>query len=399
MSNERKNSIGSAAKGTSEIIRVKRLPNNFVQMHKGFLEDPRLSFKAKGILGYLLTKPDNWVVRVSDLMNHARDGRDSVYAGLKELQDHRYYHKVQARDVKGRLSHWECFICEVPMATDTDYDSSLPHMSNTNRPAPYTENPITENPSTVNPNTEKPLADNPYTGKPFTAKPNTENPSLSNNYITNNDSNNNYRSNNDCSNNNHTPSTAPPAEHDRGDNHGNNHKSNHGSNHGEAAGVGKGKNPTPKPDSIKLKSNTAKIQYAEFVTMTSDEHSLLVAKIGENGAAWCIDKLDNYKGSTGKKYDNDYRTILSWVIGRYQEHLQVRAQTENSRGFAGPNMGFAEQRDYAPRSTPNDPQSAGYIQPANNVHVSHACNNTNTGDAFENYVYKKIEEAQQHGTT
>jgi hypothetical protein len=43
-------------------------------------------------------------------------------------------------------------------------------------------------------------------------------------------------------------------------------------------------------------------------------------------------------------------------------------------------MGFAEQRDYAPRSTPNDPQSAGYIQPANNVHVSHACNNTNTGD-------------------
>ena len=197
MNNERKN---SATKGTNEIIRVKRLPSSFVQMHKGFFEDPRLSFKAKGILGYLLTKPDNWVVRISDLMNHAKDGRDSVYAGLKELHEYRYYHKVQARDVKGRLSHWECFICEVPMTTDKDF-SIIP--------------PFTENTDTVTP-----LSDNPYTGKPetenpYTIKPNAETPSL--------------------------------------------------------------------------------------VSMTNDEHSLLVAKIGEDGAAWCIEKLDNYKGLTGKK--------------------------------------------------------------------------------------------------
>jgi len=89
-------------------------------MHKGFLEDPILSYKAKGILAYLLTKPDDWEVRVSDLINHARDGRDSVYAGLKELSECGYYRKVQLRDVAGRLSHWDCTVCEVPMSLCQD---------------------------------------------------------------------------------------------------------------------------------------------------------------------------------------------------------------------------------------------------------------------------------------
>lgn len=49
----------SEEKRLDEIIRVRRCPNNFVMMDKTFLEDTRLSFKAKGILAYLLNKPDN----------------------------------------------------------------------------------------------------------------------------------------------------------------------------------------------------------------------------------------------------------------------------------------------------------------------------------------------------
>jgi len=161
MSNRKNNGDSkTAGKGTNEIIRVKRLPSSFVQMHKGFFEDSRLSYKAKGILGYLLTKPDNWTVRIADLMNHAKDGRDSIYAGLKELREHGYYHKAQIRDGNGRLSHWECFICEVPLAnTGNDLCSDIPD----------------------------------------TEKPYTENPSLSNNYLSNNDFSNNYHNDNDCS--------------------------------------------------------------------------------------------------------------------------------------------------------------------------------------------------------
>lgn len=34
----------------NEVIKVKRRANSFVMLDKGFLEDERLSFKAKGIL-------------------------------------------------------------------------------------------------------------------------------------------------------------------------------------------------------------------------------------------------------------------------------------------------------------------------------------------------------------
>lgn len=102
---------------SNEIIRVRRAPSSFVQMHKGFFENPELSFKAKGILGYLLTKPDGWEVRLEDLIKRSKDGRDAVKTGLKELQEHGYFHRRQTRNAQGRLSHCESIISEVPMET------------------------------------------------------------------------------------------------------------------------------------------------------------------------------------------------------------------------------------------------------------------------------------------
>ena len=56
----------SEDKRLDEVIRVRKRPNNFVMLDKTFLEDDRLSFKAKGILAYLLSKPDNWKVIVGE---------------------------------------------------------------------------------------------------------------------------------------------------------------------------------------------------------------------------------------------------------------------------------------------------------------------------------------------
>jgi len=150
---------------SSEIIRVKRLPSNFVQIHKGFLEDPNLFYKAKGILAYLLTKPDGWIARVTDMMKRGKDGRDAIYNGLRELQEHGYYHKCQVRDGKGRITHWESTICEVPIwsnppkqvpaihpdADNQGVDGSLVNITIPPLTGyPYLENPYTINPHTVN---------------------------------------------------------------------------------------------------------------------------------------------------------------------------------------------------------------------------------------------------------
>lgn len=74
---------------------------------------------------------------------------------------------------------------------------------------------------------------------------------------------------------------------------------------------------TPKKKAKKQKP--AKTQYAEFVSMTEDEHRKLVEKYGEQRTARMIEVLDNYKGSSGKKYADDYRTILNWVVKRVLE--------------------------------------------------------------------------------
>ena len=68
----------SEDKRLDEVIRVRKRPNNFVMIDKTFLEDERLSFKAKGILAYLLSKPDNWKVIVGNLVKYSNDGKSAV---------------------------------------------------------------------------------------------------------------------------------------------------------------------------------------------------------------------------------------------------------------------------------------------------------------------------------
>jgi hypothetical protein len=117
---EDKNKTDDNTDKLGEVIRVVKRPSNFVVMDKAFLEDNNLSYKAKGILAYLLSKPDNWRVIVGDLVSCSTDGKASVYAGLKELKEHGYYEKVPIR--KGnRIVKWESTIYEIPKFLLTDF--------------------------------------------------------------------------------------------------------------------------------------------------------------------------------------------------------------------------------------------------------------------------------------
>lgn len=74
----------------------------------------------------------------------------------------------------------------------------------------------------------------------------------------------------------------------------------------------------------KGKREEEKIHFAEFVSMTNAEYDKLVSTYGKNFADQCINSLDNYKGSTGKKYKSDYRAILSWVIDKVKQKTQTQ---------------------------------------------------------------------------
>jgi hypothetical protein len=71
--------------------------------------------------------------------------------------------------------------------------------------------------------------------------------------------------------------------------------------------------PELPPDPPKV-PKAVKKKYADHVRMTEAEHSKLVAEYGESDTAAFIDRLNTYKGSTGKTYKSDYMTMHSWVI-------------------------------------------------------------------------------------
>jgi hypothetical protein len=52
--------------------------------------------------------------------------------------------------------------------------------------------------------------------------------------------------------------------------------------------------------------------YSEFVKMTGVEYNKLLTKFGDKTTKEYIDRLNNYIGSKGKRYNSHYYTILQW---------------------------------------------------------------------------------------
>ena len=48
--------------------------------------------------------------------------------------------------------------------------------------------------------------------------------------------------------------------------------------------------------------------------MTDEEYEKLIVEFKHDFTQACINRLDNYIGSTGRKYKSHYRTILNWVV-------------------------------------------------------------------------------------
>ncbi len=89
-----------------------------------------------------------------------------------------------------------------------------------------------------------------------------------------------------------------------------------------------------------IRTAQPKHHFAEFVTMTNDEYSSLIEKLGnEKSAKDCIQILDDYKAAHGKKYKSDYRAILNWVINAYNERQHRRCEPSGEN----PQMAMARQ--------------------------------------------------------
>ena len=118
------------------IIRVPRR-ERFVVMDQRAVEDDRLSWAARGLLGYLLSRPDDWKVLVNDLRKRGNLGRDGIYRLLRELRTVGYARFLRMRDKHGRIRGGIYIIREIADSPDPDLpDTVLPETA-----VPDTANP------------------------------------------------------------------------------------------------------------------------------------------------------------------------------------------------------------------------------------------------------------------
>lgn len=99
---------------------VKNKENPYVMIDRRPINNPVLSFKAKGILTYLMSRPDGWEVSVADLIKHGTDGEAAVRSGLKELKEAGHMKYTQSRN-EGRITGWLIEVYEIPQSPDRDF--------------------------------------------------------------------------------------------------------------------------------------------------------------------------------------------------------------------------------------------------------------------------------------
>jgi len=100
------------------IFRVeKNAENPYVMIDKNVFEDTSLSFKAKGILGYLLSRPNDWTLIIADIQKRSTDGKDSVKNGIDELIERGYIVKTEQPRQAGKFATCDYVVYEKPINT------------------------------------------------------------------------------------------------------------------------------------------------------------------------------------------------------------------------------------------------------------------------------------------
>lgn len=107
------------------IIR-RKLTANYTAIPNEILSNAGLSIEARWLLCYLLSKPDNWVVRAADIQAVGDIGRNKAYELIRELGNLGYIVKREVRNEAGVYEGVEYLVRDTPETTSDVSLSPIP---------------------------------------------------------------------------------------------------------------------------------------------------------------------------------------------------------------------------------------------------------------------------------
>lgn len=96
------------------IIRLSKKESKFAQIDNRLINDKRLSWRARGILCYLISKPENWTIVTAHLIEQGPEGRDAVRTCFNELKELGYARMEHKQDSDGKMMGNNWIISEEP---------------------------------------------------------------------------------------------------------------------------------------------------------------------------------------------------------------------------------------------------------------------------------------------
>lgn len=138
---------------TEPTIRRATHDKNYTCISNTVLQNEDLSWKARGLLVYLLSLPDNWRIYVSELANRAPDGKDATRTAFKELQTAGYITGEQQKGENGHYLPISYIVHEKPNTENPDAEN--PPLQSTHEPSTHekknTPSAVAEQPNANSP--------------------------------------------------------------------------------------------------------------------------------------------------------------------------------------------------------------------------------------------------------
>lgn len=91
-----------------------KIKNNYGITPNIILNREDLSLKAKGLFGFLQSKPDGWKFSVARIEQQTKDGKDAIKYGLQELEKMGYLQRIPIKNKEGRWGGYDYVLSEKP---------------------------------------------------------------------------------------------------------------------------------------------------------------------------------------------------------------------------------------------------------------------------------------------